>query len=390
MKINYKIIKQITVLLFFMIGNISQGNSNNIIEDNKNEERSILNVYFGTSGEETKGIYHSTFNTEAGKLSKPKLVAEIGSPGFLALHPDNQKIYAVAKLDGQAVVAGYKIESNANLILFTKSLIQEGNGTHISVHPSGKFLLTAQYGVGSVELFPLNEDGTLGSSVVTKHEGGSNVVSGRQDSPHPHWCGYSPDGKYAFVPDLGMDKIVIYKVDENKPEINSHGFAETFPGGGPRHMRFSIDGKFIYLLNELSLSVTTFLYDSISGTTNRLSNTLALSDDVKAKELFNSAAEILVHPNGRFIYSSNRGHDSITSYLADSKTGKLTVTEVEPIRGAWPRNINMDPSGRWILSAGAHSNTISVHEINQSTGELTFQQNSIINVPGSICILFAE
>ena len=106
--------------------------------------------------------------------------------------------------------------------------------------------------------------------------------------------------------------------------------------------------------------------------------------------MFNSAAEILVHPNGRFIYSSNRGHDSITSYLADSKTGKLTVTEVEPIRGAWPRNINMDPSGRWILSAGAHSNTISVHEINQSTGELTFQQNSIINVPGSICILFAE
>ena len=390
LKIDYKIIKQITVLLFFMIGNISQGQVIKSYEDNKKEERSILNVYFGTSGEDTKGIYHSTFNSVEGKLSKPKLVAEIGSPGFLALHPDNQKIYAVAKIDGQSVVAGYKIESNASLVLFTQSLVQEGNGTHISVHPSGKFLLTVQYGAGSVELFPLDEDGMLGPSVLTKHDGGSNVEPSRQDKPHPHWCGFSPDAKYAFVPDLGMDKIVIYSVDENKPEINYHGFAEAIPGGGPRHMRFSIDGKFIYLLNELSLSVTTFSYDSTSGTTTRLSNTLALSDDVKAKEMSNSAAEILVHPNGRFIYSSNRGHDSITSYVADSKTGNLTVTEVEPIRGAWPRNINMDPRGRWILSAGAHSNTISVHEINQSTGELTFQQNSIINVPGSICILFAQ
>ena len=116
----------------------------------------------------------------------------------------------------------------------------------------------------------------------------------------------------------------------------------------------------------------------------------ALSEEVKAKEVFNSAAEILVHPNGRFIYSSNRGNDSITSYITDPTTGLLTVTEIEPIRGAWPRNINIDPSGRWLLAAGAHSNTISVHAIDQSTGGLTFQQKSTINVPGPICILFAD
>jgi 6-phosphogluconolactonase len=378
------------VIIFLCIGILSQVYGNKFDEENNKEERAILNVYFGTSGEETKGIYHAKFDTENGKLSKAQLVAEIGSPGFLALHPNNKIIYAVGQLEGQSIVAGYQIDSNSNLSLYTESFIKEGNGTHISVHPSGRFLLTAQYGAGSIELFSLTPDGSLGNSILIKHEGGSNVVPGRQDQPHPHWCGFSPDGQYAFVPDLGMDRIVIYKVDENKPEISYHGFAESIPGGGPRHMRFSVDGKYIYLLNELSLSVTTFKYDPSAGTASQKSTTPALSEEVKAKEISNSAAEILVHPNGKFIYSSNRGHDSITCYEADSENGTLKVIEVEPIRGSWPRNINMDPSGRWILSAGAHSNTISVHEINQSTGELTFQQNSIINVPGSICILFAE
>lgn len=382
--------KQIALILLISLVFISKGYSDEFNEGNKMENRNIMNIYFGTSGEETRGIYHSTFNSEDGKLSKPKLVAEIGSPGFLALHPDKNKIYAVAQIDGQYVVAGYQIEDDANLKLFTSSNIQEGSGTHISVHRSGKFLLTAQYGAGSIELFPLNEDGTLRSSVVTKHEGGSNVVAGRQESSHPHWCGFSSDGKYAFIPDLGMDRIIIYKVNENKPEISYHGFAESIPGGGPRHMRFSVDGKFIYLLNELSLSVTTFMYDSSTGTASKLTTTPSLSEDVKAKEKSNSAAEILVHPNGRFIYSSNRGHDSITFYEADAKNGHLVAKEVEPIRGSWPRNINIDPNGKWILSAGAQSNTISVHEINQSTGELTFLQNSIVNVPGAICILFTE
>jgi 6-phosphogluconolactonase len=236
----------------------------------------------------------------------------------------------------------------------------------------------------------LDQDGKLGKSVLTEHHGGSNVIPERQDKPHPHWCGFSPDGQYAFVPDLGMDGIVIYRVDQDKPAIINHGFAATVPGGGPRHMRFSVNGKFIYLLNELSLSVTTFKYEASTGTAIRLSTTPALSEEVIKKEVSNSAAEILVHPNGRFVYSSNRGNDSITSYIADPETGLLTVNEVEPIRGAWPRNINMDCSGRWLLAAGAHSNTISVFMIDQTTGELTHKPKSIINVPGPICILFWE
>ena len=155
-------------------------------------------------------------------------------------------------------------------------------------------------------------------------------------------------------------------------------------------MKFSVDGKFIYLLNELELSVTTFKYNATAGSGKQLTTTRALSPETKAKEIFNSSSEIIVHPNGRFVYSANRGNDSVTVYNANPKTGKLVVKEVQPIRGAWPRNINMDANGRWLLAAGADSNTISVFEIDQENGELTFQTKSIINVPGSICIVFKE
>ncbi len=350
----------------------------------------VLKVYFGTGGNATKGIYHATFDVEKGRLSQAKLVAEIGSPGFLALHGDQQKLYAVGRLEGEAVVAGYHMEPSGDLTQFTVSPVRDGGGTHVAVHPSGRFLLTAQYGGGSTALFPLDLEGRLSASVVTEHEGGSQVVAGRQDRPHPHWCGYSPDGRFAFVPDLGMDGMVIYRVDQAGPAITKHGFAASIPGGGPRHMRFSVDGRFIYLLNELALSVTTFAYDPATGTATQRSTALTLSEAVKAKETFNSAAEILVHPNGRFVYASNRGNDSVTAFRADPTSGDLSVTEVEPIRGAWPRNINLDPSGRWLLAAGAHSNTVSVHAIDPHTGGLSYQRQSIINVPGPICVLFVE
>ena len=155
-------------------------------------------------------------------------------------------------------------------------------------------------------------------------------------------------------------------------------------------MKFSTDGKFVYLLNELSLSVTTFSYDGKAGVLKKLTTVPALSEEVKAKEMFNSSSEIRVHPSGKFVYSANRGNDTITAYRADSSTGRLEVIEVEPIRGAWPRNINMDPTGHWLLAAGADSNTIAVHAIDQTTGELTYQRKSIINVPGPICILIVD
>lgn len=345
-------------------------------------------VYFGTGGKGSKGIYRATFNPKTGKFTPAVLVAEIGSPGFLAFHPDGKKLYAVARWQGGAGVVGYAVQDNGDLTEFTRMANPDGGGAHVAIHPSGKFLLTAQYGGGSTAIFPLDSDGKLAQPTVHEHKGGSRVVGRRQDSPHPHWCGFSPDNQYALVPDLGMDQIVIYKVDLKTSAIQQHGVGQSVPGGGPRHMRFSVEGKFIYLLNELSLSVSTFAWNSANGTAERISTTPALSEETKAAESFNSAAEILVHPNGRFVYSSNRGHDTVSVYHADPSTGKLQVVQVQPIRGAFPRNINLDPTNTWLLAAGADSNTVAAHRIDAKTGKLTYQRGSIINVPSPICILF--
>ncbi len=350
-----------------------------------------VDVYFGTGGSPAKGIYRASFDTESGKLSEAELAAEIKSPGFLALHPKRTTLYAVAQDHKGPCVAAYQIKNNGSLELLNTTPIGDGGGAHIAVHSSGRFLLTAQYGGGSVAVFPLASNGSVKPRAqLIEHEGGSSVVASRQDKPHPHWAGFSPDSRYAFVPDLGLDQIVIYKVDENSPSLTAHGHAEALPGAGPRHMRFSVDGAYIYLLNELRLSVTTFAYDSDAGTTKRLSTTKALDEVVKAKEVFNSSSEIVTHPNGRFLYSGNRGNDTVTAYRANPKTGRLKVTEVESVRGAWPRNINMDKDGRWLLAAGRHSNTVSVFEIDQETGELTFQRAGVTNVPAPICIVFNQ
>jgi len=348
-----------------------------------------IDVFFGTGGAGAEGIYHSTFNPDNGKFSSVKLAAKIGSPGFLTLHPNGKILYSVGRWETGTGAVGYHI-NKGELKEFTRMACPDGGGCHIAVHPSGKFLLTAQYGGGSVALFPLDPSGKLGEPTVTEHEGGSKVVERRQQSPHPHWTGFSPDGKYALVPDLGLDQIVIYKVDSSQPSITRHGVGQSVPGGGPRHMRFSTNEKFIYLLNELTLSVTTFEWDAAKGTAKTLTTEPALSEEDKEGETFNSSAEILVHPNGRFAYSSNRGHDSITVYRANPKSGKLKVVQVQPVRGAFPRNINLSPNASWLLAAGADSNTVAAHRVDADTGKLTYQRGSVVNVPSPICILFAK
>ncbi|MEO0511047.1 MAG: lactonase family protein [Verrucomicrobiota bacterium] len=347
-------------------------------------------VYFGTGGK-GEGIYRARLNLESGQLSKIQLAAAVNRPGFLTFHPQRTVLYAVAEIEKEPVVAAYRIEADGSLIFYNASPIGDGGGCHIAVHPSGRFLLTAQYGGGSVAVFPLQPDGRVGErSQLIEHEGASGVVANRQAAPHPHWVGFSPDGRFAFVPDLGLDQIITYRVDQDLGRLEADGVIKALPGSGPRHMRFSRDGRFIYLLNELSLSVTTFAYHPETGRAERLSTAPALSEKVKAEESFNSSSEIIIHPNGRFIYTGNRGHDSVTAYEADIETGELNVIEVEPIRGSWPRNINMDVTGRWLLAAGRKSNTVAVFEVDPESGELTFPRNRVFNIPDVMCILLND
>ncbi len=348
----------------------------------------VWHVYFGTGGPGAKGIYRATLDGATGKLSAAELAAEVASAGFVAVHPDGDKLYTTASVSGGPGAAAYTIGKDGALTLINHSPTGDGGAAHIAVHPSGKFVMTAQYGKGSVAVFPLGAEGRLGPARVIKHEGGAMVVDKRQDSPHPHYCGWSPDGRFALVPDLGLDRIVIYRVNPQGPTLEPHGFAPTVRGGGPRHLKFSPDGKFIYLLNELSVSLTRYAWDAAAGTARLLGEVPSISEAAKAKETHNSGAEILVHPSGRFVYFSNRGQDTVTVFRTDPATAAAEVIQVQPVRGAFPRNINLAPGGEWLLAAGADSNTVSVHKVNPQTGELTYQLRSVINVPAPICIVF--
>ncbi len=357
-------------------------------------EADEVDVWIGTITPKdgpSKGIYHGTFNTQNGKLTEPQLAAEIDSPGFLALHPSGDVLYATGTMDGEPSVVAFKIDrqdGEAMLSLMNSQPIGDGGAAHLSTDRTGSVLLSAQYGGGSTAIFPLAEDGMIGERAkLMKHGEGSGVVAGRQNKPHAHWVGTSPDNRFALVPDLGMDKVVIYRLDVEKPDLTEHGFGIVPPGGGPRHMKFHPNGESIYVLNELALSVTVFAWDAEKGAMVALQTIPTVSEEDKAKEMFVSASEIRVHPSGKFVYAANRGHDTITAFRADPSGGRLTLVEVEPIRGAWPRNFNLDPTGKWLLAAGRDSNTIAVFAIDEETGELTYTR-TMVSVPTPICVLF--
>ncbi len=348
-----------------------------------------ISVYFGTAGESANGIYSASFNTTTGLLTNINQAHTIEAPRFLTIHPTKNVLYAVAKISDKPVVAAFHMHKNGNIELLNAEPIGDTAGTHIAVHPTGAFLLTAQYGGGSVAVFPLDTSGrVMQKSQLIKHVGSAKVNTDRQTSPHPHWVGFSPDGNYAFVPDLGLDQILIYKINIAESTLIEHARLNTAPGAGPRHMRFSINGKYIYVLNELNLTIATFIYHPEKGTAELIANTNTLDNEAKDKELFNSASEILVHPSGNYVYSGNRGNDSVSVFRANDQNGSLKAIEVEPIRGAWPRSIGMDPNGKWLFAAGVHSNTVAIFSINQNTGELSFPRESIYSIPEPVSIVF--
>lgn len=319
--------------------------------------------------------------------SRPKRTAPVSSPCIrLAMCSTPPEITTAPPS-----VSAYRIsrgEQRSTLEFVGAQPIGDGGAAHLSTDRTGKVLLTAQYGGGSTALFPLAEDGRIEPRAQLAEHGsqGSGVVDGRQDVPHAHWTGTSPDNRFVFVPDLGLDKVVIWKLDLGAPRLSPHGDGECPPGSGPRHMKFHPDGDVIYVLNELSLAVTTFRYDAATGTMTPIQTVPTLCEEVKSEEMFNSASEIRVHPSGRFVYAANRGNDTITVLGVDPETKQLEVVETEPIRGAWPRNFNLDPTGKWLLAAGRDSHTVAVFSIDPDSGKLTYTRE-MIRVPSPICVL---
>ncbi|MBG85353.1 MAG: 3-carboxymuconate cyclase [Verrucomicrobiales bacterium] len=351
----------------------------------------VLDVWIGTRHRTSKGIYHTTLNEKNGRLGAVTVAAEIAGPGFLAMHPDRKTLYAVGALDNKPCVAAYRIsgKKGSQKLTFLNSMdIGDGGAAHVAVDKRGKTLITAQYGGGSVAVFALNTDGSVRARTqLIEHEGASMANERRQKAPHPHWTGFSPDDRFAFIPDLGLDKVVVYSVENGK--LSPAGSATLHSGAGPRHMKFHTSGKYAYVLNELDLTVTAFNYNKANASMKPFQKIAAVPAAELEKEKSKSASEIRVHPSGKFVYSANRGHDTITAYRVDQRSGKLEVVEREFVRGATPRNFNLDPSGKWMIAAGQNSFTLAAFEVDQQTGELAYN-GSVVNCPGPICVLFTH
>ena len=355
-------------------------------------QNDVVDVWLGTSSASpSKGIYHCMLNTATGKLSAPTLMAEISGPGFLAMHPTLPRIYAVGGIDGKPCVAAYSITGtyeNASLKFLNSMEIGDGGAAHVSVDSTGHTILTAQYGGGSTGVFSLNADGSLKERMqLIKHVSDASSRTPDQPKSHAHWAGFSPDNRFAFVPDLGLDKVVIYKLDAAASKIEPHGSGPLAPGSGPRHMKFHTSGKWIYVLHEHDLKVTVFNYDAEAGTMTAKQTIETVPRDALAKEKAKSCSEIRVHPTGKFVYAANRGHDTITAFRVNAETGELSFIEREHVRGATPRNFNIDPTGKWLLAAGQDSHTLASFEIDQTTGELAYNA-SVVHAPSCICVLF--
>jgi len=349
-----------------------------------------LQVYLGTYGggdNPSRGIYRSTLDLETGKLSDPVLVAEARNPSFLEIHPNGKFVYAVSEAGRAGSVTAYAIDPETGDLTFLNQQPSGGSGPcHVSIDRLGKNVLVANYGSGSASVIPIQADGNLAEPTSTVQHEGSSVNSARQKGPHAHSINVSPDNRYAYVADLGIDKIMIYKFDAEKGTLtaNEPPFVELKPGAGPRHFAFGPNAKYAYVINELDCTITAFDYDATSGALTPIQTIATLPSGFDGS---NTCAEIRVHPHGRFLYGSNRGHDSIAVYSIDPATGKLSLVEHETEGIKTPRNFNIDPTGTFCLVANQDGGTVVVFRIDPKTGALEPSGHKI-GISKPVCIRF--
>lgn len=350
-------------------------------------------VYFGTyTGAKSKGIYVARFDPATGRLGTPELAAETTNPSFLAIHPGKRFLYAVGEVDdgqgkGHGTVSAYAIETGSRkLTLINRQSSGGGGPCHLALDAKGECLLTANYGSGSVAALPIRADGSLGAPATTIQHTGSSVNRERQAGPHAHFICPSPDNRFALACDLGLDQVLLYHLDAQTASLTpaKPGFAAVAPGAGPRHLVFSPDGKFVYVINEMISSITAFHYEAGTAAMAEVQTISTLPKDFTKTSY---CAEIAVHPTGKFLYGSNRGHDSIAVFAIDPKSGKLTPLEYPSTQGKTPRHFAIDPTGRWLLAENQASDSVVVFRIDGATGKLK-STGQTIPIGSPVCAVF--
>jgi 6-phosphogluconolactonase len=337
-------------------------------------------VYIGTMAD---GIYLAEFDSIKGTLTKPTLVGKYEKAGFLALHPEKPILYSVGA--GNKVGA-FSIEKDYSLSFINDADAGGAGPCHLTVDNTGRSLAVANYGGGSLTTLRLDADGKIGAMVSNIKIKGSSTHPSRQTAAHTHGVYFNKANNLLFAPDLGTDETLIYKFNPETSEItpNDPAAIKAHPGSGPRHMDFSPDEKHAYIINELTNTVTVADFNPKTGSLTEIQTIPTLPDDFKEPS---TTSEIEVHPNGNFVYGSNRGHNSIVVYKRDPETGKLTFLQHAPCGGETPRHFAIDPSGKWLLCGAQNSNTLSILSLNPETGQLGEPQ-STIEIERAVCILF--
>jgi 6-phosphogluconolactonase len=352
-------------------------------------------VYVGTythtdSVIRAEGIFIYRLEPGMGTLTFVGTVAGIMNPSFLSISADSRFLYAVnelAEFNGQpgGGISGFAIDSQSGLLTLLNTQSTGGAAPcHVSIDEEARLALVANYYGGSIAVFPIARDGHLGDAIQIIHHHGSSVNVLRQEAPHVHSILLDRAAHYALVADLGMDKIVIYRIDRanpTKPLLKEHEVTVD-PGSGPRHMVFHPTGHLLYLANELSSTVTVYAYNENDGTLCALQSVSTLPEGFVGT---NFCADIHVAPSGMYLYVSNRGHDSITVFAIDQATGYLTLVEFVPTRGKTPRNFVLDPTGPWLLVANQDSDNLVQFRVDKASGKLIATGQAFV-VPNPVCV----
>lgn len=351
-------------------------------------------VYIGTySSETSRGIYLARFDGRNGKLGPATLAAEMTSPSFLATHPTKPWLYAVSERwdaeEPEGSVHAFEIDRRTGALKPLGAQSSAGRGPcHLAVDGKGRTVLVANYGSGSVAALRIGNRGELAAPESIIQHRGSSVNPSRQTGPHAHQILPDPANRRALVCDLGLDKVLVYELASRNPWLrpNLPYGVPVKPGSGPRHLAFAPDGRWVYVLNELDCTIDVFAYNSKRGILSPVETVSTLPPGFKEE---NTCAEIAVHPSGKFVYASNRGHNSLAVYSRDPISGRLTLLECQSTQGRTPRHFAIAPGGNWLLAQNQDSDNIVVFGIDRTTGRLlptgTQQQ-----VGKPVCLLFVR
>jgi 6-phosphogluconolactonase len=356
---------------------------------------SSLLIFLGTytpAGGASRGIYAVRLDTDTGALSEPELAAAAPNPTFLTWHPDGRTLYALGQSGtvndkpGGALVAFRHDAASGKLTPLNTGPTGSISLAHVGVDATGRTVVAVSYHGGQVASFPLAADGRLGPrTTLITHTGQPGPNAKRQTKAYPHSVAFSPDNRFAYVCDLGLDRIFQYRLDPAAATLTPVSEIATKPGAGPRHSKFTSDGKFFYVINELDSTIASYAPNPDTGMLESLQTLSTLPGGISGE---NICAEIRLSPDERFVYGSNRGHDSIAVFARDPNKGTLNLVEIVPTAGKHPRNFSLSPDGHWLVCANKDSDNATVFKVDAVSGRLT-PAGQPVTVPQAVCVLFA-